>query len=240
MNNFSVKLNKKKFVLIILSVVVIGILFTIPSQPETIPLNSSLEENIDRIFSPEGRVYGTINISGMPLLGSADAPITIMAFGDFQCLGCKFWFLNIEPNITKNLIETGKANLVFIDTELLGADSLKASEASYCAQEQGKYWEYHNILYTSQQEINDGWANSESLKMFASDLGLDKELFENCLDSGKYEKKVKFNAFEAKKNGIFKIPTFVILDSKGNHHKITGSVSYPVFEDIIDSFTQEK
>jgi len=240
MNNFSVKLNKKKFGLIILSVVVIGILFTVSTQPETIPLNSSLEENIDSIFSNEGRVYGTINISGMPLLGSADAPTTIMAFGDFQCLGCKFWFLNIQPNITKNLIETGKSNLVFIDTELLGADSLKASEASYCAEEQGKYWEYHNILYTSQQEINDGWANSESLKMFASDLGLDKELFENCLDSGKFEKKVKFNAFEAKKNGISKIPTFVIIDSKGNHHKITGSVSSPIFEDIIDSFTQEK
>jgi len=123
MNNFSVKLNKKKFVLIILSVVVIGILFTIPSQPETIPLNSSLEENIDRIFSPVGRVYGTINISGMPLLGSADAPTTIMAFGDFQCLGCKYWFLNIHPNITKNLIETGKANFVFIDAELLGVTS---------------------------------------------------------------------------------------------------------------------
>jgi len=240
MNNFSVKLNKKKFGLIILFVAVIGILFISSFQLEKIPLNSSLEENIDSIFSNEGRVYGTINISGMPLLGSADAPTTIMAFGDFQCLGCKFWFLNIAPNITKNLIETGKSNLVFIDTELLGADSLKASEASYCAEEQGKYWEYHNILYTSQQEINDGWANSESLKMFASDLGLDKELFENCLDSGKFEKKVKFNAFEAKKNGISKIPTFVIIDSKGNHHKITGSVSSPIFEDIIDSFTQEK
>ena len=210
------------------------------SQPETIPLNSSLEENIESIFSPEGRVYGTINISGMPLLGSADAPTTIMAFGDFQCLGCKFWFLNIQPNITKNLIETGKANLVFIDAELLGVDSLKASEASYCAQEQGKYWEYHNILYTSQQEINDGWANSENLKMFASDLELDESLFENCLDSGKYEKKVKFNAFQAKKNGISKTPTFVILDSEGRHHKIKGSVSYPLFEEIIDSFTQEK
>jgi len=95
-------------------------------------------------------------------------------------------------------------------------------------------------LYTSQQEIDDGWANSESLKMFASDLGLDESLFENCLDSGKYEKKVKFNAFEAKKNGILKTPTFIILDSKGNHHKIKGSVSYPVFEEIIDSFTQDK
>ncbi len=130
--------------------------------------------------------------------------------------------------------------MVFIDAEMFGVDYLKASEASYCAEEQGKYWEYHNILYTSQQEIDDGWANSESLKMFASDLGLDESLFENCLDSKKYEKKVKFNAFEAKKNGILKTPTFIILDSEGRHHKINGSVSYPVFEKIIDSFTQDK
>ncbi len=241
MNNFSIKFNKKKkFGLLILSAVAIGILFILSFQLEPNLMKPSLEENIDSIISPEGRVYGTINISGMPLLGYADAPITIMAFGDFQCQGCKFWFLNIQPNITKNLIEPGKANLVFIDAELLGADSLKASEASYCAQEQDKYWEYHNILYTSQQEIDDGWANSENLKMFATVLGLDESLFENCLDSGKYEKKVKFNAYEAKKNAISKIPTFVILDSEGRHHKITGSVSSPVFEEIIDSFTQEK
>jgi hypothetical protein len=67
MDNLSVKINKKKFGLVILSVVVIGILFTVSSQPEIIPLNSLLEENIDSIFSPEGRVYGTINISGMIL-----------------------------------------------------------------------------------------------------------------------------------------------------------------------------
>jgi len=138
------------------------------------------------------RVYGTINItSGSPILGSTDTPITIMAFGDFQCTSCKYWFQSVFPNITKNLIETEKANLVYIDAELLGADSLLASEASFCAKEQGKYWEYHNILYTSQQDIDDGWANSESLKRFASDLEMDESLFENCLDSGKYEKKSK-------------------------------------------------
>jgi len=187
------------------------------------------------------RVYGTINItSGSPILGSTDTPITIMAFGDFQCTNCKYWFQNVFPNITKNLIETEKANLVFIDAELLGADSLLASEASYCAKEQGKYWEYHNILYTSQLEIDDGWANSESLKRFASDLEMDESLFENCLDSGKYEKKVKFNALEAKKSGISKTPTFIILDSEGRHHKIKGAASSSVFEMIIDLFAQDK
>jgi len=242
MNNFSIKFNKKKKLgLVILSAVVIGILFTISFQPAPNLMNSSLEENIGNIISPMGRVYGTINISsGSPILGSTDAPTTIIAFGDFQCASCKDWFLNTKPNITKNLIEPGKANLVFIDAELLGADSLLASEASYCAEEQDKYWEYHGILYSSQLKIDDGWASSASLKILASDLGLDESLFENCLNSGKYEKKVKFNAYEAKKNGISKTPTFIILDSKGKNHKIMGSAPYSLFEEIVDLFTQSK
>ncbi len=242
MNNFSIKFDKKKKLgLVILSAVVIGILVTVSFQPEPNLINSSLEENIDNIISPMGRVYGTINISsGSPILGSTEAPITIIAFGDFQCLSCKDWFLNIKPNITKNLIETGKANLVFIDAELLGADSLLASEAAYCAEEQGKYWEYHNILYTSQQEIDDGWANSESLKALASDLLLDESLFENCLDSGKFEKKVQFNAYEAKKNGISKTPIFIILDSERRSHIIKGNAPSSLFEEIVDLFIRDK
>jgi len=239
MNNFSVKFNrKKKFGLVILSAVVIGILFVVLFQPEKNLMNQSLEENNGNISTSMERVYGTINISGRPFLGSTDAPVTIMAFLDFQCPNCKDWFLNTKPNITKNLIETEKANLVFIDAELLGTDSLTASEASYCAQEQGKYWEYLKILYNSQQGIDDGWANSENLKIFAFDLELDMNLFESCLESGKYEKKVKFNAFEAKKNGISKTPTFIILDSGGKYHIIKGSAHYSFFEQIIEQFTK--
>jgi len=157
-----------------------------------------------------------------------------MVFGDYQCLGCKVWFLNTYPDIMENLIETGKANLVFIDAELLGRDSLNASRAAYCADEQGKYWEYNKILYSNQQEINNGWASPEGLKTFASDLELDMNLFENCLDSDKYQKKVKFNAYEAKTNGISKTPAFILVNSKGVHHKITGVTPYTVFEDMVE------
>jgi len=223
-----------KFGLIISSTVAIGILLLVTLQSETDPLNASLEKNpiiintLDRNFGP---IYAS---SGSPIIGSPDAPVTIMVFGDYQCLGCKVWFLNTYPDIMENLIETGKANLVFIDAELLGRDSLNASRAAYCADEQGKYWEYNKILYSNQQEINNGWASPEGLKTFASDLELDMNLFENCLDSDKYQKKVKFNAYEAKTNGISKTPAFILVNSKGVHHKITGVTPYTVFEDMVE------
>jgi len=89
-------------------------------------------------------------------------------------------------------------------------------------------------LYSNQQEINSGWAGSEGLKKFASDLQLDMNLFENCLDSDKYKIKVKFNAHEAITNGIKKIPAFIIVSSEGGHHKIDGVTPYDVFEYIIE------
>ena len=115
---------------------------------------------------------------------------------------------------------------------------IKAAEATYCANEQGKYWEYQELLFTSQQGIDDGWANPESLKVFAFDLELDMDLFENCLDSGKYDKKVRFNAYEAKKNGLVKIPSFVLVNSEGGHHIIKGVATYTVFEKMIGFLTK--
>jgi len=226
-----------KISILVSSVVVIGILFLASSQLGTNPSNSSLENN-DVINTSVERGYGTINALGLPIMGSPDAPVTIMAFVDYQCPGCRDWFLNTKPNITKNLIETGKANMVFVDAELLGDDSFKAAQATYCANEQGKYWEYQELLFTSQQEINDGWANPENLKVFAFDLELDMDLFENCLDSGKYDKKVRFNAYQAKKNGLAKIPSFVLVNSEGGHHIIKGVATYSVFEDMIEFLTK--
>lgn len=181
------------------------------------------------------RKHGTVDTSmGSPILGSPSAPITIVEFGDYQCPQCNNWFHNTKPSIQENLIDTGKANLVFVDLAFFGQDSINAAQASYCAEEQGKYWEYHDQLYMNQKGVNDGWANPTNLKTFALNLDLEIELFEMCLDSGKYQKRIKHNVEVAQENGATGTPTFIIVSSDGNQQKINGAQPFTVFKQTID------
>jgi len=211
--------------IIITLVVVISVAALYPTLSETESINLDMT-----------RSSGTVNTSmGSPVLGSPDASVTIIEFGDYQCSNCKKWYLDSKPKIVSNLIDTGKANLIFVDIAFLGLDSLPAASATYCAEEQGQYWDYHSLLYSNQLGIDSGWANSERLKAFAFDLGLDMDLFASCLDSGKYDKRVRFNTSVASKNGVNSTPTFIIVGSDGKQVVIGGAQPYAVFEDVIKS-----
>lgn len=183
------------------------------------------------------RTHGTISTTmGSSVLGNPSAQVTIVEFGDYQCHQCYNWFHNTKPSVFQNYVDTGKVNFVFVDFAFLGRDSPKASQASYCAEDQGKYWEYHNQLYNAQEsQIDNGWANSERLKAFAFSLGLDMELFESCLDSGKYTKRVQYNIAEAKKLSVTGTPTFFIIHSDGQQQKLVGAQPYSVFQQLLDS-----
>jgi len=182
------------------------------------------------------RQVGEVNTSlGSPMLGSDSAPVTIIEFGDYQCSNCKRWFLNTKPDIITNYIETGKANLIFVDIAFLGKDSLPASSATYCAEEQGRYWDYHSFLYSNAMGVDNGWANIDSLKGYANNLGLDMDLFVGCMDSGKYEKRVQFNTKESQNNGVTGTPTFIIVGPQGQEETIVGPQPFSVFKKILDS-----
>jgi protein-disulfide isomerase len=183
-----------------------------------------------------GRTHGTISTAmGSPILGNPSAPITIVEFGDYQCHQCYNWFHNTKPAITKEYIETGKANLVFVDLAFLGRDSPIAAQASYCAEDQEMYWEYHDLLYTSQEsQIDNGWANSQRLKTFAFSLGLDMELFESCLDSEKYSKRIQFNIQQAKEHEVRGTPGFFIVSSD-DQQQLSGAQPFSVFKQVMDS-----
>ena len=218
----------KKKGIIFGGIVFIGILAIISvslSQSDTQTLNLDME-----------RTHGSITTAmGSPILGSEYAKVTIVEFGDYQCHQCYNWFHNTKDLIVENYIETGKVNLVFVDFAFLGRDSPTAAAASYCAEEQGKYWEYHDLLYNFQEGIDSGWANSERLKAFAQNLELDEELFNSCFDSGKFNKRVQFNISEAKKQGASGTPTFMIINSEGKQQKLVGAQPYSVFKNILDS-----
>ena len=176
-----------------------------------------------------------LSLKAPPVLGSETASVTIIEMGDYQCEMCKRWYDNTRPKIIENFIDTGKANLIFIDLPILGYDSHTAAEATYCADDQDMYWDYHATLYDYQGHMNSGWANSERLKAFAFNLGLNMDEFEECLDSGKYEKRIKFNSEKAKSSGANSTPNFVIVNSYGEQQKIRGAQPYTVFEQVIES-----
>jgi len=150
--------------------------------------------------------------SGSPVLGDASSSVTIVEFGDYQCPFCKRWNENTKPAIEKNLIETGKVSLIYVDFPIIGPDSITVHAGSYCAAEQGLYWEYHDFVYANQVHENNGWANSENLKILASGIdGLDADSFNECLDSKKYEQCVNDNKKIASDAGARSTPTFIII-----------------------------
>ena len=178
---------------------------------------------------------GPVNLSnGSPILGESSAPITIVEFGDYQCEGCYHWFHNTRAEIIDNYVETGKAKLVFLDLPFLGRDSPKAAHASYCAEDQGKYWEYHATLYNFQEGIDDGWASQDRLSSFAYNLGLDVEQFDDCMGSEKYAKRIMANYDQAVNQGVQATPSFVLISPDGLFKKIQGAQPYSVFAKIIE------
>ena len=214
---------------LILGIIIISIIVGVAAS-----VSSSNVESYDIDMT---RTHGSISTAmGSPILGDPDAPVTIVEFGDYQCHQCHNWFLDTKPMIMRDYIETGKVNLVFVDFAFLGRDSPKAAEATYCADDQNKYWEYHDSLYTAQEStIDNGWANSERLKAFAFNLNLDMDLFNECLDSGKYSKRVQYNSQEARDNGVRGTPGFFIVDSDYNQTQIGGAQPFSVFQKILDS-----
>ncbi len=218
-------MNKKA---VVLGVIVMAVIAGVAAS-----FSSSTVETVNLDMD---RTHGTISTAmGSPILGDPDAPITIVEFGDYQCHQCYNWFHNTKPAIFENYVDTGKANFVFVDLAFLGRDSSKAAQASYCAEDQEKYWEYHDMLYTYQEsQIDGGWADSERLKAFALSLNLDMELFDRCLDSGKYSKRVQFNIDEAKEHGVRGTPGFFIV-GPDTQQELSGAQPYPVFEQVLDS-----
>lgn len=191
--------------------------------------DSMSDDSSKEIFS-----IGGIDLSmASPVEGDVDAPITIIEFGDYQCPKCKQWFEQAKSSIVSKHILTGNAKLYFVDIAWLGDNSIIAAQASYCADDQGKYREYHSKLYQNQGDIQDGWASPDSLKKFANELNLDQEIFDECLDSGKYSERIAYNTDVATSNGVEGTPHFFVIGPDGTKKTISGPQPSVVFDAAI-------
>ena len=174
--------------------------------------------------------------NGSPIVGNPNAPITILEWGDFQCTFCYRFHESSLDIIQREYIETGIANLVFKDFPLNGPDSVLAAEAAYCAEDQGKYWSYHDELYANWAGERTGWITDDSLNQFAITADLDIEKFNSCLDDHKYRQRVLDLEQFGREIGIDATPSFLIFNDE-KIIKITGNQPIDVFRKVIDDLS---
>jgi len=173
---------------------------------------------------------------GAAYQGSTSAPVTLIDFSDLQCHLCNRFVIATEPQINSTYVQTGKVAFVFLHLPNRGFDSFPAASAAQCTNDQGKFWQYHNLLYKNQGPIDSGWANRDNLKKFASEIpGLDLQKFNSCFDSQQHKPIVENNVALAHSLGFTQTPSFIIAKSDGsNPQKLEGPQPYPAFKFLID------
>ena len=162
-----------------------------------------------------------VNTTKAYVNGASDARVTLVEFADYQCPYCQ----KVNPEIQKLKKEYGSAlTVIYKDFPLpMHSQSQKAAEASRCAGEQGKFWEYHDVLYYSKE------LGVDALKEHARVLKLNEDKFDTCLDSGAEADTVKADLAEAKSLGLTGTPSFFV-----NGHFFSGVVDYDVLKQMID------
>jgi protein-disulfide isomerase len=207
-----------------------------PVNPEVSKQVTNQSKRVTINLSPQSLIQ-----SGSPLQGNPAAPITIVKFGDFQCEFCGRFAKETEPKINATYIQTGKVNMIFKNFVTHGPDSITAAMAALCANVQGKFWNFYNILYKNQGGENTGWANANNMKMFASQIsGLNTQKFNSCLESAKYKSLVDKDNTLAISSGFQGTPTFVIEKKDGSKAEtLLGAYPFPSFKAIIDKKLSE-
>ena len=180
-----------------------------------------------------------ISLDDDPVKGDADAPITIVEFSDFQCPFCNRFFQQTLPLLEENYIDTGKIKLVYRDLPLdnIHPNARLAHISAECADEQGKFWEYHDMLFENQAQ----WSKlsptdlDSQLKQYASSLGLNSVSFESCLGSQTIADEVNADYLQGVSYGATGTPTFFIGTQEDGFTKLVGAQPYAVFQSVIDN-----
>ena len=212
----------------------------------TIPIGSNFLSNPQALVTntgiigdqPSKKIAGSVNLD-IPAFakfqGSNSATINLVEFGDYQCPFCKRFFDKTEPQLYKEYVDSGKAKFYFLDVSILGDDSVTLGQGAWCADEQGKYYEYHDFMYSNQGEENSGWGTPDKVKNLVGNIqGLDVEEFSKCLDSKKYESRTEELTKLSEQIGLTGTPTMFIGNSEMGYTKITGAQPYSVFKEVID------
>ncbi len=187
-------------------------------------------------------------------LGSEKAKVTVVLYEDFQCpfcgavsgqLGADSSLIQAlkqrDPNwdpfmpTVMEYVNNGTVQFVYRDFPFLGPESFQASEGARCAEDQGKFWEYHDYLYAHQDGENEGGFSDVNLKSFAKTLGLDTVSFDKCLDENKYEQAVLDSKNEANTAGVTGTPKGFILKNGKVVNTIEGAEPASAVKQKLDA-----
>ncbi len=212
---------------------------SVPATTTDKPASSQSAEQITTLLmSP--------SVAGAPALGSDNATITIVEFGDYQCTWCTRFHEATKGQLMANYVDTGKVRFLFKDypiNDLSDRASSLAAEGSYCAADQGKYWEYHDKVYSTVAYLynnhiegeNSGYMTKDFIKQSAESVGVsDMKAFSDCLDSGKYTEVVRDNYNLARSIGLNATPSFIFLAEGETPKLLSGAHPYSTFEKIIN------
>jgi len=184
----------------------------------------------------------SVSVDDDPVKGDPNAPITIIEFSDFQCPFCKIFHETTLPLIEKNYIETGKVKFVYRDYPIIEIhpNAAPAALGANCANEQEKFWEYHDKLFENQEQ----WASLDNqnaisiFEKFAEELDLDTDTFNNCLKSMKYLEEIRKDFNDGVAYGVSGTPGFFIGNEKIGFGRVSGAQPYAAFEQILDQLLE--
>ncbi len=182
-----------------------------------------------------------ISIAELPLRGLSEAPVTIVAFLDYQCPQSLLYYREIWPKIDEEYVQTGRVRYVVKNFPDLNHSNqgLKVHEAAACAADQGKFWEMHTLLFGNQSTLAP-----EDLVAHAGTLGLDVDLFRYCLTSSTHAERISRDIEEGRRGGITVTPVFVIGPTDPGESSIrvrqviAGRQPYAAFEKAIHSILE--
>jgi len=216
---------------VIASVVIMGIFFGFNQNETGLVLEPT---PIVEQMGPAKVTMGTFLDNGSPILGSIDAPITLVEFGDYQCHFCNVFFHSTENKILQKYVETGKVKMIFKDFNIIGPDSVNASHGAHCAKDQGLFWEYHDILYSNWTGENNGWASSENLLKFAQEINLNVDQWSECMVNGANSQIILSSNENARSLELTGTPAFFVIGPDGKTTRLFGAQPFETFENIFE------
>ena len=213
---------------VIVAVAVAVILFAAlgsDSQPDT-PTASSSQDTPADTGSQE---QSATDAKPVPAPTQKVSLVTLEEFGDFQCSHCAQFAVTAGKQIKQDFVDTGRIIFKFSHFPFLGTESFRAAEATECAADQGKFWEFHDVVFENWKGVNEGHFSDNNLKLFASALQLDRGEFDSCFDSRKYLGKVQGDLRRGERLGVQGTPTLFL------NGKLLTPSSYEELAQLIES-----